>query len=251
MSKLQVAVISDVHGNLWALSAVLDDIARRGVRNMVNLGDSLYGPLLPKQTASLVVSLGIPTVRGNEDRLILEDQRESADSPTLRHVQDSLRPQHLQWLATLDKTAVAFEDLFMCHGTPERDDEYLFEDVSGSGLRIRTGDELAPALAASGRPVLLCGHSHLPQVLRLPTGGLIMNPGSVGLPAYYDDQPGPHVMEAGTPHARYAVVSRTEAGWSTEAVEVDYDWDAAAGVAQRNGRPDWAQWLTTGLASSP
>ena len=85
-SEVEVAVISDVHGNRWALAAVLEDIDRRGIRDIVNLGDSLYGPLAPAETAEILLGLDLPTVRGNEDRLIVEAMSESANSPTLRYV---------------------------------------------------------------------------------------------------------------------------------------------------------------------
>ena len=77
---------------------------------------------------------------------------------------------------------------------------------------------------------------------------MIINPGSVGLPSYSDDQPYPHVMETGTPQARYAVLTRNAAGWEVEQVSVAYDHEQAAAVAERNGRSDWAAWLKTGRA---
>ena len=73
-----------------------------------------------------------------------------------------------------------------------------------------------------------------------------MNPGSVGLQAYTDDLPEPHVMEAGSPHARYAIVERRETGWRVEHLEIAYDAESAARAAERNHRPDWAWRLRTG-----
>ena len=73
MPKPRVAVLSDIHGNRWALEAVLDDIRRRGIRDMVNLGDCLYGPLDPAGTARMLMGLDMPTVSGNEDRIILDE----------------------------------------------------------------------------------------------------------------------------------------------------------------------------------
>ena len=61
-----IAAISDVHGNRWALEAVLADIDSRGVRRIVNLGDSLYGPLAPAETASMLLNLNLPTIQGND-----------------------------------------------------------------------------------------------------------------------------------------------------------------------------------------
>jgi predicted phosphodiesterase len=96
--------------------------------------------------------------------------------------------------------------------------------------------------------VVLCAHSHVPRVVRLGSGQLAVNPGSVGLPAYDQDQPYPHVMEAGSPHARYAVLQNTSRGWRVEQLAIPYDHDAAADAASANGRPDWATWLQTGRA---
>jgi len=69
----------------------------------------------------------------------------------------------------------------------------------------------------------------------------------VGLQAYDDDHLYPHVMENGTPHARYAILERSAQGdWSAHFHAVEYDWEAAAQLALANGRPDWAVPLRTG-----
>ncbi|WP_198597751.1 hypothetical protein [Blastococcus atacamensis] len=65
-------------------------------------------------------------------------------------------------------------------------------------------------------------------------------------PAYTDDSPHPHVMEAGTPHARYAIADDADGTWRHEFRAVDYDWESAAGTAEANGRADVAQALRTG-----
>jgi len=112
----------------------------------------------------------------------------------------------------------------------------------------RENSELLEALEGWPQQVILCGHDHLPRTLRLPGGRLIVNPGSVGLPAYSDDKPFPHVMESGSPHARYAIMTKAPAGWEVEPVAIPYDWTAAADRARSNGREDWAKWLLTGKA---
>lgn len=55
---MRIALVSDIHGNLPALRAVLDDIAWRGVDLIVNLGDSVSGPLLPRETAAMLMAQG-------------------------------------------------------------------------------------------------------------------------------------------------------------------------------------------------
>ena len=92
----------------------------------------------------------------------------------------------------------------------------------------------------------MCGHSHVPRSIYLQSGKLIINPGSVGLPAYADSYPYPHNMETGTPHARYCIISRNGKQWWIENVSVPYDWEKAALLARENGRPDWENWLRHG-----
>jgi predicted phosphodiesterase len=234
ISKL--AIISDVHGNRWALEAVLEDIRQRGVESIANLGDCLYGPLDPAGTADILMQLDIPTVRGNEDRIIVED---SGESPTLG-------PEQLDWLRALPLTAVIDGRILLFHGTPRDDASYLLWNIEQNGAVLRDGEEVLARLEGSGQQLLLCGHDHLQRTMHLPDGRLVVDPGSVGLPAYSDDQPYPHSMESGSPHARYAIIERAEDGWAVERVMVPYDWRAAADRAKSNGRDDWAEWLMNG-----
>lgn len=245
-----MAVLSDIHGNRSALEAVLNDIRRRGITRIVNLGDCLYGPLDPVGTAEILIRLNIPTVRGNEDRIIIQSTEECDFSPSLRFVRESLGPSHLEWLESLPETAVVDEEFFLCHGTPERDNEYLLREVRDSGVFIRNTEELSARLAAYPRQVFLCGHDHVPCSVYLQGGRLIVNPGSVGLPAYTDHLPFPHAMETYTPHARYSIIHKGAAGFQVEDIAVPYDWQGAAALALRNGRPDWAEWLQTGRAGN-
>ena len=249
-SEIQIAAISDIHGNRWALEAVLTDIGRRGIRSIVNLGDSLYGPLAPLETAELLLRVDWPAVRGNEDRLIVAASYGSEDSPTMQYVRNSLKQEHLDWLAGLELTTVVHDRFRLCHGSPTRDDEYLLQEVTQKGVRQRDSDAIMSQLVDVEQPVVLCGHDHSPRMVRLPNGKLIVNPGSVGLPAYSDGVPHPHVMETGNADARYAIVGWSPAGWQVENVAVAYDWESAAATACRNGRADWGQWLRSGRACS-
>ena len=83
--------------------------------------------------------------------------------------------------------------------------------------------------------------------MRLPGGPLVVNPGSVGWPAYVGETPHPHQMAAGTPHARYALVDDASGDWQAEFRSVEYPWDTAAAFAEGFGRPDVAHALRTGL----
>ena len=194
------------------MAAVLDDIRRRGIRDMVNLGDSLYGPLDPAGTARILLGLDMAAVSGNEDRIILEGPGRHPGSPSLPFVQAALQPEHFRWLERLPCTAVAFGDFLLCHGTPESDHDYLLREVTAHGCRPLPAELVEMRLATVSQKAVLCGHDHLPAWLRLPDGGQVIDPGSVGLPAYRDDLPFPHAMEAGSPHARYSVVTGGRGG---------------------------------------
>jgi hypothetical protein len=86
--------------------------------------------------------------------------------------------------------------------------------------------------------------------VRLASGLLIVNPGSVGLPAYDDDHPYPHSsfhrIETGSPDARYAIAEKRDGQWLCELVSVHYDHESAAQQADQRDRPDWAHALRTG-----
>ena len=246
----KIAVISDIHGNLPALEAVLEDIERRNITQIVNLGDSLYGPLEPARTADLLIKLNLPTVRGNEDRILLFPPDDLSHSPSLEFTVRSLTCDHVLWLASLSMTAEAFENCYLFHGTPTRDDHYFLREATPYGVAMRSIEALQEETSHIRLPILLCGHDHTPHICRLPDNRLIVNPGSVGLQAYADNMPLPHVCRTGTPHARYAVVQKAERGWTAEIREVAFDWNRAADVATAHGRPDWAGCLRTGRADT-
>lgn len=250
MAYLTFAAIADVHANRWALEAVLEDIERRGVQHMVNLGDSLFGPLDPAGTARLFRTRAMLSVRGNMDRVITEPAPGADTNPTFRFVRGALDAAALDWLYDHRPEPVLWNSsVLLCHGTPESDEDYLVERVRPDGVAIAAPDELDAALPEAPVELVLCGHTHVPRLLGTPSGRLIVNPGSVGLPAYTSDAPHPHAMEAGSPHARYAILSHDGRGWRVEHVALPYDWTAAARAATAQGRPDWAEWLTSGRAS--
>jgi len=249
---MRIALISDIHGNLPALDAVLAEIARVGADLTVNLGDVLSGPLWPAETARRLMPLGLPTIAGNHERQLLTQPRErmsASDAVTVRQ----LRSAELDWLAALPPTRWLAGDLFCCHGTPASDLDYLLETVTpdfgqdGSrGVRAAGTDEIAARLDGVPAALVVCGHTHLPRIVQVGRT-LVVNPGSVGLPAYDDTHPHPHHVESGSPHARWALVERTAGGWRASLHATDYDWPAASARAERAGRGDWADALCSGF----
>lgn len=104
-------------------------------------------------------------------------------------------------------------------------------------------------LAASGAVGLAVNQDG--WVAQSPAGTLLttdalINPGSVGQPAYSDTKPYPHIMQAGMPHARWALPERRGAHWRAHLHVLEHDWDAAAAEGGRNGRQDWSRALATG-----
>jgi len=242
---VRIAAISDIHGNIAALDAVLADAAARQVDQIVNLGDICSGGLFPRETADRLMPLGLPTIRGNHERQLLE-QRPERMGLSDRHAAEQLRPDQLAWLAALPATLRLNDDIMLVHGTPANDLDYFLETVTESGMRPATPAEVRQRAGDVDAAVILCGHTHLQRVVTLDGGPMIVNPGSVGLQAYNDTHPHPHVAESGSPHARYAILVEQDGGWGVDLLAVDYDWDQAACDADAHGRADWARTLRTG-----
>lgn len=241
---LRIAVLSDVHGNLLALKAVLAHLRAAAPDLIVNLGDLVSGPFEPAGSADAQVALGCPTLAGNHERQLLEGGTGASDS----FARPRLSSSHLDWIASLPATlSLADGDVFACHGSPAGGDtEYLLEDVSSGRAMLEAEDAILPRLSGiAGARVVLCGHTHTPRIATVG-GVLIVNPGSVGMPGYRETRPVPHVMEAGTPHALYAVLDRTLAGWTAELRAVPYAYEAAARQADRHDRPEVAYAVRTG-----
>jgi putative phosphoesterase len=242
---MKIAVISDIHGNVAALDAVLANAATRQVDQIVNLGDICSGGLFPRETADRLMPLRFPTIRGNHERQISDHPRERM-SLSDRHAFDHLSAEQLAWLAALPSTMRLSDDVLLVHGTPDSDLTYFLETVTEEGLRKATREEVRHRAGSVDAAVILCGHTHLQRVMTLDDGRMIVNPGSVGLPAYDDDRPHAHLVESGSPHARYAVLSNEGDGWEVDLLSVGYDWERAARDAEANARPDWARALRTG-----
>jgi putative phosphoesterase len=248
---MRIAVLSDIHGNVRALRAVMEDLKEVAADRVINLGDTVSGPLEAAETADVLISLAWTTVRGNHDRQLLDrphDKMGASDGAAFAE----LKSHHKSWLNSLEQT-VEFEGLIFCHGTPDNDLVYLTETVEPDGrVRIATRAEVTRRLSGVQAPIVLCGHSHFVRTVALDHGRLVINPGSVGLQAaYVDTGPVRHATEMGAPHARYAVIERRKAGdpWRVTFHIVAYDWGAAAARAAAKGREDWARWINTGYVA--
>jgi putative phosphoesterase len=243
---VRIAVIADIHGNLPALEAVRADLRRHAPDMVVNLGDHLSGPLQAAATADLLIETDYLHIRGNHDRQLL-DRPPARMGASDQAAFGQLTTRHKAWLNALPATKMLGEQILLCHGTPESDLEYLMEDIQGTEVRLRSPEGIQLRLGSNVRAVL-CGHSHIPRIVRTDAGVTIVNPGSVGLQAYDDIHPCLHYVETGSPHARYAVIDQESAAIKVDFIAVEYDWEQASRDAAAAHRPDWAHALATGYA---
>ena len=235
-----------MHGNWLALDAVIADIRAHGIKDIVNLGDMASGPLDARRTLDTLMALDAVHVLGNHDRYLIDrplHKMGSWDRPA--HAQ--LDAEHLDWLRAQPMTRVFHDHVFLCHATPENDEVYWLDTVHPDGTVAMSPLERIEQLAQRiTQSLILCAHTHLARAVRLRDGRLIVNPGSVGSPGYRDQHPFPHVVEAGTPDARYAILEMADGAWRVTLRHVPYDHEAIAALARRNGQPELAHALATG-----
>ena len=240
---MRIAAISDIHGNALALDAVLADVRRRGHDLIVQLGDALSGPLWPQRTADRLRSLDAVHVRGNHD-VALFDPATHAPGRTDRWTLERVDAPTLEWLRGWPRIHAVGTELLCFHGAPHWEDHYLLEEAPDGDPRLRSPADIEADLRGARARVMVCGHSHTQRVVTLDDGSVIVNDGSVGLPAY--DEPlrgGTVYVQAGSPHARYAMIEVTPAAVTVELVMVEYDWRAASAKAAAEGFDAWARWL--------
>ncbi|GAB2695384.1 metallophosphoesterase family protein [Mucilaginibacter koreensis] len=236
------AIISDIHGNTLALLAVLKDIKARRIDHIINLGDHFFGALEPESVAQILRENPMLCINGNTDREILENKPKEG----MERVQKELSEQSTSWLKSLPQTTTCDGLFFVCHGTPESDDEYLLEQVTPHGVFVYNDEELIRRTAHINERIILCGHSHVNRVIYLSNDKIILNPGSVGLPAYLGNGEYYFAMESMSPHAKYAIVSVDGQQVSIEQVLCAYDWHQASANARSNGNEKWADFLLHG-----
>ena len=182
---MRVAAVYDVHGNLPALEAVLEDIRQAGVDQIVVGGDVLPGPM-PSETIRALLDLDIPTtfIRGNGDREVLAQLNgtESGAVPeqfreVMRWTASQLDSVHRRllasWPETLRVQIGGLGEVLFCHATPRSDTEIF--------TRLTRDDRLQPLFEGLNVPLVICGHTHM-QFDRMIGGVRVVNAGSVGMP---------------------------------------------------------------------
>jgi putative phosphoesterase len=209
---VRVAAISDIHGNLPALEAVLADVERESVDAIVVAGDSISGPW-PAEVFDLLEAVGARIVHGNADRPeeVLAHSSDLAEWNASR-LGERRAASVAAWPLTLEVAVDGLGDVLVCHSTPESDTPIY--------TRLTPDDDVAALLGAVAADVLVCGHTHMQVDRRLPTGLRLVNPGSVGMP--YEGRRG----------AYWALL-----GPDVELRRSEYDVEAAAAAMQVIGAP--------------
>jgi putative phosphoesterase len=242
----KIAILSDIHGNMAALEKVIDDLQTRGVDCVFNLGDHVSGPLWPKETIQFLMTQDWMQILGNHDRQLI-DQNPRQHGASDSYAFQQLNAAELDWIRTLPASMEIRDEFLLIHGTPSSDTTYLLETVERGRARPSMQAEIVDRLGETKSRIIFCGHTHIPRIVEVPENTLIVNPGSVGLPAYEDELPEYHVMETGSPHARYAILEYVNGDWLVEKVAIPYEHRKAAAQAHKNGRFDWEIGIRTGF----
>lgn len=244
---MRIAIISDLHGNLVALEAVLAAIAREAVDQLLCLGDvALLGPQ-PRATIARLQATGCPVIMGNTDAWLLEphfpatddqDQRRHHDIArwTLEQLGDAERAFLRSFRPTLRLALGPAVTLLAFHGSPRSNTEII---------RATTPDEaLAAMLAGDDATIFVGGHTHEP-LLRRWQDAIVLNPGSVGLPRETRRASG---ALHNPPWAEYALVSYSAGHLQIDLRRVPIDLQALEAATRASGMPhsDWwlAGWTT-------
>ncbi|HSJ15916.1 MAG TPA: metallophosphoesterase family protein [Longimicrobiales bacterium] len=245
---MRIALLSDVHGNLPALEAVLEDIGGRGVGGIYHLGDLVgYGPW-PDEVVALLRDRGIAGIAGNYDSTVALDYKhcgcryEDARQEELSHLSYAWTRAHVSgstksWLGALPFRLdvrplgghVSGPTLILVHGNPVLNTVYWTEDRPD-----RFCIEMAGRAGARAGDIVAFGHTHRPWQ-REVEGVHFVNTGSVGRP------------KDGDWRAGYVLVDVADGAPAVEFIRVEYDLDRAAAAIRASELPDdLAAYLETG-----
>lgn len=245
---MRLALISDIHGNLVALEAILAEITQQNIEHILCLGDvAAFGPQ-PLQVLARLQTLGCPVVMGNTDAELLNPQLlQPATEPTTRS--QDLERWDAQQLAEADRTYISSfqatisypladgKTLLAYHGSPRSFRERLLPTTSE--------EDLEQAIAGYNADIMVGGHTHM-QMFRRHKDILIVNPGSVGSAM---DRVSPIEEVRNPAWGEYAILTVEGNALSVELRRTPFDIDAFLEAIYSSGVPhaDWLanEWKTT------
>jgi len=239
---MKLGVISDIHGNLEALKAVIAMLKSKEVQIVINTGDNVGYSAHPEECLELIKSFNVFSVQGNYDDAVAFDRQEcgcgKGDKLTrkLRHASlewttKNVRPEWKKYLGTLprrNEIVIRNRTVFAAHGSPSTINEFIYKDD------IKALKRVAGSVDAE---IIILGHTHQPYVVNID-GKLMVNSGSVGKP------------EDGSPEASFAVID-LEGAPSASLYRTPYDVEKNISDLLKAGLPgEIAMNLRTGCPFS-
>ncbi|MGM0411134.1 MAG: metallophosphoesterase family protein [Bacillota bacterium] len=222
---MKIAFISDIHANIFALKKVLKDIEKQNVDKTICLGDLVgYAPY-PNEVIDLIRKEDIFTIQGNYDESTGEelmacgcdyDTKEETENAnrSLFWTQDEVNEDNKEWLKNLPgekRMNIEGWDLYLVHGSPRKNNEYLYAESK----------EVKEIADEYDFDILLSGHTHLPY-FKVINGKYIVNVGSAGKPKH------------GNPRATYIILNITEDSIDFLSREVKYNEEKIAKAIEEN-----------------
>lgn len=194
---MKIAVISDIHANIYALMSVLEDIDDERVDTIICLGDLVgYGPH-PNEVVSTIRRRNILCIKGNYDSSVVDNEfsfirENSVNSFSLPWTVNELREENRIFLDNLPSTIslnIAKKNILFVHGSPDKINEYLLEN----------GENTYEVMNSLKEDILVCAHTHLPCAKEFKNK-LLINCGSVGKP------------KIGRPNPTYSIIDINKFG---------------------------------------
>ena len=234
----KIAILSDIHGNLPALEAVLAEIAAESIERIVCLGDvATLGPQ-PHEVIARLHGLGCPVVMGNTDGGLLALQRDQSATGAVwgnddfdfdRWCAAQLTDDDLAYLRTFQPTiSVSLGDgvtLLCYHGSPRSYDERITAETTDEALHEMLAE--TPAQLYAG------GHTHQ-QLLRRYRDTLVLNPGTVG---FAKDAIPPAAPVRNPSWAEYAIIASDGGQLDVSLRRVRFNLDALFAALDASGIP--------------
>ena len=228
---MKIAIISDIHGNMQALDAVLENIKKENCEKIFCLGDLAMAGPQPAQTINKIRELMGKTdftiIQGNTDELIADCDNQCLhmlrqNNPIMANALEAdtqtVSEEQKDFLRHLDKNTQIEIDgtkILLVHGSPRKNNENIYPD-----LRIEEVEEMIKGTDAD---IIFCGHTHMPAGYQTNTNQTVVNAGSVGRPF------------AEEPKACYAVMEINNGTFSVKHNLVDYDYKTASEILAGRG----------------
>ena len=228
---MKIAVISDIHGNLQALNAVLENINKENCSKIFCLGDLAMAGPQPSETIKKIQELQKTTdftlIQGNTDEMIANCDNQilhmlEENNPVMAHALESdvttvseEQKNYLRNLPVQKELEIEGLKILLVHGSPRKNNENIFDN-----LKIEEVEEM---ISGTDADIIFCGHTHVPCGYQTNTKQTVVNTGSVGRPFSLE------------PKSCYAILEISNKEFSIKHNLVEYDYQTAAKILEQRG----------------